>query len=286
MDEKNQSAEWLSIAINHAEEGCGRRLEIPIRLRNSSSSKRKFDFRITSTFEQKDEQVEWIVYVDGAKELAEVATSPSDNKVYEATIEVDGDKIRTFNLVVGTPKGGFRGDTLKLDVSVKSEDGQNSSSSKVSVTLTPVIVTLKTTLGAEMQFADDLTNKNQKASEIGGNEVISVMSPIALKGYVFVETMHPDRVAFTARSIRAFKGMVEGIVKFDEIKHYLTPKPAVSGLELGSMVELIAGPFKGEKAKIMNIDAGKEEATVQLIESMVPIPVTVKAEAIRVLDRK
>jgi LSU ribosomal protein L24A len=51
-------------------------------------------------------------------------------------------------------------------------------------------------------------------------------------------------------------------------------------------VELIDGPFKGEKAKIMSIDSGKEEVTVQLVESMVPIPVTVRAEAIRMLDKK
>ena len=80
--------------------------------------------------------------------------------------------------------------------------------------------------------------------------------------------------------------MVEGDIKLEEIEHYLTPKPAVTGLELGAFVELIDGPFKGEKAKIMSIDSGKEEVTVQLVESMVPIPVTVRAEAIRMLDNK
>ncbi len=49
---------------------------------------------------------------------------------------------------------------------------------------------------------------------------------------------------------------------------------------------MIDGPFKGEKAKIMSIDTAKEEVTVQLIESMVPIPVTVRAEAIRMLEKK
>jgi transcriptional antiterminator NusG len=51
-------------------------------------------------------------------------------------------------------------------------------------------------------------------------------------------------------------------------------------------VELIDGPFKGERAKIMQIDTSKEEVTVQLVESMVPIPVTVRAEALRMLEEK
>ncbi len=286
MDEKNQTGAWFTIERTEIKDGCGRRVEVPIKLRNSSASKRRFKFSISSSFNQKDEKVEWTIDLDGTKEKEEVASSPAEPKVYSSSIEVEGDRSRAFNLVVGTPKGGFNRDTLDLSISVKSDDGVDQASGRVSVVLAPMIVTLKTTLGAEMQFADDLINKNQKANESGANEVISVMSPIALKGYVFVETMHPDRVAFAAKGIRSYKGMVEGVVKFDEIKHYLTPRPAVTGLDLGSMVELISGPFKGEKAKIMNIDAGKEEVTVQLIESMVPIPVTVKAEALRVLDRK
>ncbi|MCL4333023.1 MAG: transcription elongation factor Spt5 [Candidatus Thermoplasmatota archaeon] len=257
-----------------------------MKLLNSQPSKRKFHIKINPTFEQIDDQVEWVVSIDASREVGEVETSPADPKVFEADIDVESGKSRTFNLVVGTPKGGFRGDTLKLAISVGSEDGLNSTTSNLSITLVPVIVTLKTTLGSEMQFSEDLIKKNQKEGSSGDNEVISIMSPIALKGYVFVEAMHPDRVAFAARGIRSFKGMIEGVVKFEEIAHYLTPRPAVSGLELGSIIELIGGPFKGEKAKITNIDAGKEEVTVQLIESMVPIPVTVKAEAIRVLDRK
>lgn len=118
------------------------------------------------------------------------------------------------------------------------------------------------------------------------NEVLSILSPYEVKGYVFAEVMHPDRVSFIAKGIKGFKGVVAGSIDIEEIAHYLVPKPAVSGLELGAFVELIDGPFKGEKAKIMSIDSNKEEVTVQLVESMVPIPVTVKAEAIRMLDVK
>ena len=70
------------------------------------------------------------------------------------------------------------------------------------------------------------------------------------------------------------------------IDHYLAPKPLVSGIMEGDVVELVAGPFKGEKARVQNIDEAKEEITVELFEAMVPIPVTVRGDHVRVLEKE
>ena len=51
----------------------------------------------------------------------------------------------------------------------------------------------------------------------------------------------------------------------------------------GMKVELIAGPFKGEKAKVMRVNDAKEEVTVELLEAAVKIPVTLHAEHIRII---
>jgi transcriptional antiterminator NusG len=53
----------------------------------------------------------------------------------------------------------------------------------------------------------------------------------------------------------------------------------------GDVIELIAGPFKGEKARVQKIDESKEEITVELFEAMVPIPVTVRGDHVRVLEK-
>jgi len=63
------------------------------------------------------------------------------------------------------------------------------------------------------------------------------------------------------------------------------PKPVVSGITEGTIVEIIAGPFKGEKAVVKRIDSAKEEITVELYESMVPIPITVRGDSVRVVER-
>ncbi|MFA5314292.1 MAG: transcription elongation factor Spt5, partial [Methanomassiliicoccales archaeon] len=47
-----------------------------------------------------------------------------------------------------------------------------------------------------------------------------------------------------------------------------------------------AGPFKGEKARVQKIDESKEEITVELFEALVPIPVTVRGDHVRVLEKE
>ena len=88
------------------------------------------------------------------------------------------------------------------------------------------------------------------------------------------------------RSVRKAKGLVDGETKLTEIEHFLTPKPLVSGISEGDVVELVAGPFKGEKARVQKIDESKEEITVELFEATVPIPVTVRGDSVRVLEKE
>jgi transcriptional antiterminator NusG len=117
-------------------------------------------------------------------------------------------------------------------------------------------------------------------------KVLSVISPDELKGYVLVEAAEPfARIAELIENVPSARTVVPGETKLDEIAHYLEPKPVVAGIDEGTIVELIAGPFKGEKAVVKRVDSNKEEITVELYESMVPIPITVRGDNVRVIDR-
>ncbi len=80
---------------------------------------------------------------------------------------------------------------------------------------------MKTTLGSELSVAIDLENRAIRDYEdraatnpLATSEVISIMFSPEVKGYVFVETMHPDRVFYLARGgIKNYKGMVEGEIR-------------------------------------------------------------------------
>ena len=58
----------------------------------------------------------------------------------------------------------------------------------------------------------------------------------------------------------------------------------MKAIQEGLKVEIISGPSKGEKAKVVRVNQAKEEVTVELLEAAVKIPVTIKAENIKIIQ--
>ncbi|HPY60146.1 MAG TPA: transcription elongation factor Spt5 [Methanospirillum sp.] len=147
------------------------------------------------------------------------------------------------------------------------------------------IFAVKTTNRAERSVADNI----DKAVRDANNDirVMSVIVPDELKGYVLIETDEPfARVQELMEHVPSARTVLPGVTSLEEVGHYLVPKPAVSGIDEGTIVELINGPFKGEKAVVKRVDASKEEITVELYESVLPIPITVRGDHVRVIDRR
>jgi transcription termination/antitermination protein NusG len=145
------------------------------------------------------------------------------------------------------------------------------------------IYAVKTTNRAERSVADNI----DKAVRDTRNtiKIMSVIAPDELKGYVLVETNEPyARVQELMEQVPSARTVLPGATTLEEVGHYLTPKPAVSGIDEGTIVELISGPFKGEKAVVKRVDASKEEITVELYESVLPIPITVRGDHVRIID--
>lgn len=141
------------------------------------------------------------------------------------------------------------------------------------------VYAVKTTKGQEKTVGDMIAERDNPG-------VYAVLAPDDLVSYVLVEAEDKTAVQRAIDRIPHAHSMVEGETSMTEIKHFLTPKPSVSGVEEGDIVEIISGPFKGEKARIKRIDSSSDEVTVELYEATVPIPVTVRGDAIRVLDRE
>lgn len=145
------------------------------------------------------------------------------------------------------------------------------------------IYAIKTTAKQERAVADNIVRAIKDHTEI---RVTAIIVPDELRGYVLVES--PDSIARIEQLVEMVphaRSVVRGESTLSEVGHFLVPKPVVSGIEEGTIVELIAGPFKGEKAVVKRVDTGKEEITVELYESMVPIPITVRGDHVRVIDR-
>jgi transcriptional antiterminator NusG len=148
--------------------------------------------------------------------------------------------------------------------------------------LIDMIYALKVTLNQERNVARMLESKIHSRNI----DVKSILAPEVLKGYLFIEAEDKGPVEEAIEGLRHVRSILEGEIDFSEIEHFLEAKPSVTGIEKGDIVELIAGPFKGERAKVIRIDVDKEELTIELIEAIVPIPITVRGDYVRIVQKK
>jgi len=144
------------------------------------------------------------------------------------------------------------------------------------------IFTIKTQVGKEQNTAELLNSRADK-SKI---EIPSILVTPELRGYIFLESYDKERIKEMIKTVSYARNMLEGDIPIEQIEHFLVPASAVAKIAEGDVVEMVSGPFRGETAKVTHIDDSKEEITVELFESVVPIPITVRGEQVRVLKKR
>lgn len=144
------------------------------------------------------------------------------------------------------------------------------------------IYAVRTTIGQEKNVADMITTRTGKE----GFGIYSVLVPYEIKGYIMVETLNKTEIEKSLKGVSHARGIVAGEIGIGEIEKFFEPKPMVTKVDTGDIVELITGPFKGEKARVVRVDLKKEEITVELFEATVPIPVTIRGDSIKVVRKE
>jgi len=266
----------------------------PIKIKNTGSKTETYILKTDLVYGKSEDSPEWPISLrlSGAPKAKKDKVKKDTKKIEggEEKPEVKNEKKLTLAadaegeiiLEVEAPRGAKYGDRVEVILSAISEtDPAISGSLNITTTSKQAILAVKTAIGHERAVADALQSK-AKVKESG---LFAILCPGTIRGYVFVESMNIDRLRDIARGIPRAHGVVEGETSFKDVEHFLTPKPVVAGISEGSIVELIAGPFKGERAMVKQIDESKEEITVELIEAMVAIPVTVRGDHVRVIQK-
>jgi transcriptional antiterminator NusG len=145
-----------------------------------------------------------------------------------------------------------------------------------------MIFILKVATNKEDQALDLIANRVEK----NNLNVFSIARPHGLRGYILMEADSRETAETAAFNLSYVKGLLPKIIQYDEIKNMFEQAAITMHIEKGDIVEIIAEPFKKEKAKVIRIDKGKEEAVVELLGAMVPIPITVKIDNIKVIRRE
>ncbi len=137
------------------------------------------------------------------------------------------------------------------------------------------------------------TNKEDRALELISNKVhkknlnvYSLARPAGLRGYIFLEAEDRESAEEASYNLPYVKGIVGKTVEYSDIKNMIEPILEKINIEKGDIVEIIGEPFKKEKAKVIRVDKSKGETVVTLLAAVVPIPVTVKLDNVKVIRRE
>jgi len=145
-----------------------------------------------------------------------------------------------------------------------------------------MILVLRTTANREDQVMDFAVS-NIKKKRL---DVYSIVRPHGLRGYILIEAEDKENAEQACYGVPYARGLLSKPVQYSEIEHMLEQAKAQINIQKNDIVEIIAGPFKREKAKIKRFDKIKEEVVVELLEAAVPIPITVKLDSVKVIRRE
>jgi transcriptional antiterminator NusG len=145
-----------------------------------------------------------------------------------------------------------------------------------------MIFIIKVTTNKEERAVDMISDRAKKKNL----NVYSVLRPHGLRGYIFLESEDRESAEEAVFNLPYVKGIIGKTIEYTEIQGMVQPTIESVSIKEGDIVEMIGSTLKGEKAKVLRIDKQKEEVVVSLFGAVVPLPVTVKIDNIKVIRRE
>jgi len=166
---------------------------------------------------------------------------------------------------------------------------------------------VKTGIGSEQRVAVEMQARLSGSGSLAmiQNEIFAILHPPTMRGYVMVESSarhHVERLigrtggrdrktrgVMLSTPIKNAKAVLGGQNSAEapllDILPYLEPKAVTSGIEVGCIVEIITGAFKGEKARVVSVVESKEEVSMELYEADIPMTLNMRGDHVRVIER-
>ena len=141
---------------------------------------------------------------------------------------------------------------------------------------------VKVTSGQERIAANMLQNKASKVEL----PIYAIMVIEGMRGYIIIEAEDESACRNFVSKVRNVRGVLPKPISPAEVEQLIS-KVGVSAQEIAKndTVEFTSGPFKGYKAKVLKVDESKDEITVELIDVVVPIPVTTKMNTAKIIEK-
>ena len=143
-----------------------------------------------------------------------------------------------------------------------------------------MIATIRTTTGRENVVIESIIARI-KTREI---PIKSIFHPEEFRGYLFIEGDVND-IEASIKGIPHIRGLINKDVSLKELERFLIEEKREIKVEVGDIVEIIGGPFKGEKGKVTRVDNTKNEVVIEFLEAAIPIPVTISINSVRIYEK-
>jgi len=125
--------------------------------------------------------------------------------------------------------------------------------------------------------------KNKASEEL---PIYSVIIMPNIKNYIIIEVDNDTTLKRAIMDIPYVKksAMTIGKVNHKELEAMLKVESVMEKLEKDTVVEIKSGHLKGEKARVVRVNPTKEEITVEILDATIKMPITLKAENIRIVQ--
>jgi transcription termination/antitermination protein NusG len=140
---------------------------------------------------------------------------------------------------------------------------------------------VKVTSGQEQIAANILQNKISKTDL----PIYSIIVVEGVRGYIILEAEDEVSTRQFVTKGRSIRGVLPKSLSEEEVNKLIEVRSHAVGIEKGDTVEFTTGPFKGYKARVLKVDELKDDITVELMDVVVPIPITTKMNTAKIVQK-
>tara|TARA_B100001750_G_C15389399_1_gene536637 strand:- start:198 stop:647 length:450 start_codon:yes stop_codon:yes gene_type:complete len=136
---------------------------------------------------------------------------------------------------------------------------------------------IKTTIGQE-NVVIQIARLRINADKL---KIKGLLAHPGLKGTIIVEAPNAGIVNTVLGGMRHVRKVVFGTVDLEEIKNLIKVEDSIIEYQVGDTVDVISGPFRDMKGRIVRVEIDKKEAVIEFLDVNFTLPVTITTDMIK-----
>ncbi|MAH42624.1 transcription elongation factor Spt5 [archaeon] len=153
---------------------------------------------------------------------------------------------------------------------------------------------IKTKIGSEPKVIEDMKARLMDFGSLKEiqNTIHNIYHKEHMRGYIVLEAdnlfvveqlIGKNANIMNTTHIKGIKTII-GELAYEDAQQYIQDKSPFEGIDIGCIVEITKGAFKGEQAVVVSMSEKKEEIKVQLRDGLIPLDINLNPKHIRIFS--